>query len=152
MKHILFLITFVFFITNCTLNKVERYHGVNFLEKKQSKLEINKSNSNDITQLLGPASTKSTFDNDIWIYIERVNVSSNIVRFGEKILAKNNVLILEINNKGILSKKIFLNKDKMNEVKFSKDITTLSLKKKEFIYDFLYTLRKKINDPLNKKK
>ena len=37
--------------------------------KKQTKLKINYSNKNDIIKLLGPPSTKSTFDNDIWIFI-----------------------------------------------------------------------------------
>ena len=57
---------------------------------------------NDIIKLLGPASTKSTFDNDVWIYIERVKSSSKVLRLGKKDLIENNVLILEINNKGIV--------------------------------------------------
>ena len=42
-----------------------------FLEKKQTKLKIKKSNTNDTKNILGYPSTKNTFDNDIWIYIER---------------------------------------------------------------------------------
>ena len=140
------------FISNCALNKVISQHGVNFLEKKQDKLTINYSNTNDIIQLLGPASTKSTFDNDMWFYIERVKTSSKILRLGKKDLIENNVLILEINNEGILKQKIFINKDKMNNLQFTDDTIEMSLTKKSFIYDFLSTLRKKINDPLGKSK
>jgi len=140
------------FISNCALNKVISQHGVNFLEKKQEKLTINYSNTNDIIQLLGPASTKSTFDNDMWFYIERVKTSSKILRLGKKDLIENNVLILEINNEGILKQKIFINKDKMNNLQFTDDTIEMSLTKKSFIYDFLSTLRKKINDPLGKSK
>jgi len=140
------------FISNCALNKVISQHGVNFLEKKQEKLTINYSNTNDIIQLLGPASTKSTFDNDMWFYIERVKTSSKILRLGKKDLIENNVLILEISNEGILKQKIFINKDKMNNLQFTDDTIEMSLTKKSIIYDFLSTLRKKINDPLGKSK
>ena len=151
MKNFLILIIIFLFISNCTLNKVLSQHGVNFLEKKQEKLTVNVSNSNDIIKLLGPASTKSTFDNDVWIYIERVKSSSKVLRLGKKDLIENNVLILEINNKGILSQKIFIDKEKMNNLEFSSDMIEMSGTKRSFIYDFLSTLRKKMNDPLGKR-
>ena len=152
MKNYLILIIIFLFISNCTLNKVLSQHGVNFLEKKQEKLTVNVTNSNDIIKLLGPASTKSTFDNDVWIYIERVKSSSKVLRLGKKDLIENNVLILEINNKGILSQKIFIDKEKMNNLEFSSDMIEMSGTKRSFIYDFLSTLRKKMNDPLGKRK
>jgi outer membrane protein assembly factor BamE (lipoprotein component of BamABCDE complex) len=152
MKNYLILSIIFLFISNCTLNKVLSQHGVNFLEKKQEKLTVNVTNSNDIIKLLGPASTKSTFDNDVWIYIERVKSSSKVLRLGKKDLIENNVLILEINNKGILSQKIFIDKEKMNNLEFSSDMIEMSGTKRSFIYDFLSTLRKKMNDPLGKRK
>ena len=127
MKHILYSILIIIFIPNCTLNKVINQHGVNFLEKKQAKIIVNKSNTNDIIQLLGPPSTKSTFDNDMWVYIERVTTSSKITKLGKKDLIENNVLILEINNIGILSQKIFIDKEKMNNLEFSEDLIKMSL-------------------------
>ena len=102
------LIFVAFFITsNCTLNKVVKHHGVYFLEKKQEKLIIKDSNKNDIINLLGPPSTVSNFDNDLWIYIERNTSSSTIAKLGEKKLLVNNVLVLEIDNRGLLTEKIF---------------------------------------------
>ena len=151
MKNYFFLVIIFLFISNCTLNKVLNYQGVHFLEKKQKKLTINNSNSNDIIQLLGPASTTGAFDEDIWIYIERVTSSSKITKLGKKDLIKNNVLILEINSKGILSQKIFIDKEKMNNLEFSEEFIKMSLTKKSFIYDFLSSMRRKINDPLGKK-
>jgi outer membrane protein assembly factor BamE (lipoprotein component of BamABCDE complex) len=151
MKNYLLLTIIFLFISNCTLNKVLSQHGVNFLEKKQEKLIVNISNSNDIIKLLGPASTKSTFDNDVWIYIERVKSSSKVLRLGKKDLIENNVLILEINNKGVLAQKIFIDKEKMNNLEFSSDMIEMSGTKRSFIYDFLSTLRKKMNDPLGKR-
>ena len=106
MKNI-FIIFIFFFISNCSLNKVVKHHGVHFLDKKQEKLTLNKSNKNDITEILGPPSTTSTFDNDVWIYIERKNIKSSIIKLGKRKLIVNNVLILEIDNKGLLVKKDF---------------------------------------------
>ena len=150
MRHILYIIIF-FFITNCTLNKVINHHGVHFLDKKHTQLTINSSNKNDIIALLGPPSTKSTFDNDLWIYIERATGSSRVSRLGKVRLLKNNVLILEIDSNGLLAQKIFVNKDSMNKLEFSEDFTQMKYTKKSFIYDFLSSVRQKINDPLGKR-
>ena len=152
MKKILNLIVLFLFISNCTLNKVIKHHGVHFLEKKSEKLMIGKTNKNDIFEILGPPSTKGFFDEELWIYIEIQTSSTKLSRLGGKKLLKNNILLLDIDNKGILSKSIFFDKDKMNKIKFSKDTTQMSYSKNSFIYDFLYSLRQKINDPLGKKK
>jgi len=152
MKKILFIIISFLIISNCTINKVIKHHGVHFLEKKHEKLTLNNSNKNDIIELLGPPSTKGTFDKDLWIYIKRNTSSSRLTKLGKKKLITNNVLVLELDNKGILVEKIFLNKDNMQDVKFSESFTKMSFKKKSFVYDFLSSIRKKINDPLGKKK
>ena len=106
-KYLLTIIIFLS-ITNCTLNKVVKHHGVHFLDKKHSKLILNTSNKNDIIRLLGSPSTTSTFDRDMWIYIERNTSSSRLTRLGKKKLLTNNTLLLELDNKGILVEKIFL--------------------------------------------
>ena len=152
MKKIFNLIVLFLFISSCTLNKVIKHHGVHFLEKKSEKLVIGKTNKNDIIELLGPPSTKSSFDEELWIYMEIQTSSSKLSKLGKKKLLKNNILLLDIDNRGILSKSIFFDKDKMNEIKFSEDTTQMSYSKNSFIYEFLYSLRQKINDPLGKKK
>ena len=152
MKKIFNLIVLFLFISSCTLNKVIKHHGVHFLEKKSEKLVIGKTNKNDIFELLGPPSTKGSFDEELWIYIEIQTSSSKLSKLGKKKLLKNNILLLDINNRGILSKSIFFDKDKMNKIKFSEDITQTSNSKKSFVYDFLFSLRQKINDPLGKRK
>ena len=131
---------------------MEKYHGVNFLDKKQAKLIVNKSNSNDILELLGSPSTKSTFDNDLWIYIERKTDNSSLTKFGSERIIVNNVLLLEINNMGLLEKKEFLDLKNMEELKFAKQTTESQYKKRTFLYDFLSSMRQKINDPLGKRK
>ena len=151
MNKKIFFILFIL-IPNCSLNEVVNHHGVHFLEKKQEKLVINKTNKNDILNSLGPPSTKSTFDNDLWIYLERKETKSSIVTLGRKKLVVNNVLILEINEMGILVEKNFLNKNDMNKLKFSKNTTDVISSKDSFIQAFLVGLRQKINDPLGQKK
>jgi len=128
------------------------HHGVNNLEKKQAKLKINISNKNNIINLIGPPSTKSTFDNEIYIYIEKKTSSSKLRKLGKRDLLKNDVLILEIDNKGILLSKKFYNKEDMNKIKFDEKITGINYSKKSFIYNFLSSVRQKIDDPLGKKR
>ena len=98
------------FISNCSLNKVIKHHGVHYLDIKEKQLVINQTNKNDILKILGPPSTKGMFDNNVYIYIERKTSSSKIRKLGKKKLLTNNVLIVEIDNKGILVSKEFLNK------------------------------------------
>ena len=152
MRHFLYIIFLFILISNCTLNKVTKHHGVHFLEKKHKELIVGTSNKNDIIKLLGPPSTEGTFVDDLWIYIEITTRSSKILDFGKKKLINNNILILDINNKGLLVSSIFLNKEDMNTLEFSKDTTQMSYSKNAFIYDFLNSLRQKINDPLGKNK
>ena len=64
-------------------------------------------------EILGNPSTRSKFDNDIWIYIERKQTQSKLTNLGKMKIYENNVLVLEINNYGILEKKEFFNKDNM---------------------------------------
>ena len=145
--RILLLIIFLL-VVNCKFNKVVDSHGVHYLDKKQKTLVVNKSNKNDIIVLLGPPSTKSKFDNDLWIYIERKKTRTTLLKFGKKKIYSNNVLLLEIDSKGLLAKKEFLDIDDMKEVKFTDDVTDISYSKKSFVYDFLSSMRQKVNDPL----
>tara|TARA_B100000700_G_C14955630_1_gene813852 strand:- start:980 stop:1441 length:462 start_codon:yes stop_codon:yes gene_type:complete len=150
MKKILILT--LFFLASCSMNKVVQHHGVHNLEKKQAKLKINSTNKNDIIKLIGPPSTKSSFDNDVFIYIERKTSSSKLTKLGKKKLLTNNVLVLEIDNTGLLLSKKFYNKEDMKSLKFDEDQTGLNYSKKSFVYNFLSSLRQKIDDPLGKKR
>ena len=147
----LYIILFLLVATNCTVKKVVKHHGVPFLEKKQTSLIINKTNTNDIIKVLGNPSTKSKFDNDIWIYIERKQTQSKLKNLGKLKIFQNDVLVLEINDYGILQKKEFYNIDDMENIKISKDTTTTKFKKNKFLYDFFSSMRQKVNDPLGQR-
>ena len=122
------------------------------MEKKQTKLKINYTNKNDIIRLIGPPSSKSTFDNDIFIYIERKTSGSKLSKLGKKRLIMNNVLVLEIDREGILLSKNFYDKNDMNNISFNENITGINYSKRSFIYNFLNSVRQKIDDPLGKKR
>ena len=128
MKKILIL-SFIL-LASCTLDKVVQHHGVHNLEKKQEKLKINYSNKNDIIRLIGPPSTKNTFDNDIYIYIERKTSTSKLRKLGKKVLLENNVLILDIDSRGVLIAKQFYNKEDMNKILYDKNLTIANHSKK----------------------
>ena len=129
-----------------------QHHGVHNLDKKHLKLKINQSNKNDIIKLIGPPSTKSTFDNDIYIYIEKKTSSSKLSKLGKKKLITNNVLILELDKRGLLKDKKFYDKQDMQNIEFEENITETDYTKRSFVYNFLSSLRQKIDDPLGKKR
>ena len=142
-------IFFLFLIlSNCSFKPVVKHHGVPFLEKKQETLIVNQTNKNDIKKILGVPSTKSKFDNDVWIYIERKQTQSKLRNLGQMKIYKNDILVLEIDNSGTLKKKNFYNMEDMNKIKISDETTEASFARNSFIYDFMSSMRQKINDPL----
>lgn len=151
MIKILYIIFISLIVANCSIKKVVKHHGVPYLEKKQSSLTIDRSNKNDIRELLGTPSTTSKFDNDVWIYIERKQTQSELKNLGRMKIYENNVLVLEIDDKGILKKKDFYNKDDMKKIKIVKSTTESGFRKNTFIYDFMSSMRQKLNDPLGQR-
>ena len=148
MFKILYIFFFALVVSNCSFKKVVKHHGIPFLEKKQKQLIINQSTSNDIREILGTPSTRSKFDNDVWIYIERKQTQSRLKNLGKMKIFKNDVLVLEIDNYGILKKKDFYNLQDMNNIKVAEDTTQATFARNSFIYDFMSSMRQKINDPL----
>tara|TARA_B100001121_G_scaffold278111_1_gene268489 strand:- start:430 stop:915 length:486 start_codon:yes stop_codon:yes gene_type:complete len=151
MYKILYIILLSFTVSNCSFKPVVKHHGVPFLEKKQTQLIINKTNKNDIKKILGNPSTKSKFNNDVWIYIERKQTQSKLKNFGKMKIFKNDVLVLEIDDYGLLKKKDFYNIKDMKEIKIVEATTEVGFKRNSFIYDFMSSMRQKINDPLGQR-
>ena len=145
------LILFII-ISGCTTNKVVKNHGISLIDEKSKKLIINQSNKNDILKIMGPPSTKSEFNENIWIYIERKKTSSSIFKLGNRKLVKNNILIVELNGFGILEDKKMLNIQNMNKISFEKQITTSGYTKNSYMYNLLTSLRHKINSPSERKR
>ena len=145
MKKILFfLLISLTFLAGCQRHEVVKTHGISYLEKREKLILVSKSNKNDIIKILGQPATKGMTNDNLWIYIERTKSRGKILKLGRNYLKKNNVLILEFDKYGILNKKEFFDKSKMNNIKFAKAITQNDIRKENFIYGFLSSIRQKM--------
>ena len=143
-KTIFFLFIILIFFTECQRNEIIQTHGISYLEKREKLIVLHKSNKNDTIKILGQPATKGMTNNNLWIYIERTITQGKLLKLGRKNLTKNNVLVLEFNKFGVLSKKDFYDKESMNQVNFVKAITENEIRKENFIYSFLSSIRSKM--------
>ena len=148
----IFLIILAIFLTSCKLNKVVNHHGIHNLEAKSQELLINQTNINQIKSLLGPPSSTSYFDEDILIYLERKTSNSKLLKLGKKKLIASNVLLLEVDNRGMLINKEFLDQDDLNKLKFTNKTTKTVTDQESFVSRALSGVITKIDDPLGKKR
>ena len=148
---ILFILLFLFTL-NCTTNKVSKNHGFKLLEQRFDKIIINQTNKNDIMSIIGPPSTKSDFNENIWFYIERRKTNQSLIKLGIKKIEKNNILMVEFNDRGILKNKKLFDLNNMNDIKYVKSITQKEFKNNNFIYNIFTSIREKINAPSRTKK
>ena len=147
-----YIFIFIFFIiSSCSSGKVVNTHGNNLINITNSKLIVNKTNKNDIIDLLGPPSSKSSFNDNIWIYIETKKQSTSLFKIGSRKLIKSNVLVVRLNERGVLKKKDYYNIDDMNKIKFSEQVTKSGYDKNSYVYGVLRSLRDKINSPIKRK-
>ena len=112
---------------------------------------INKTNKNDLRNIIGPPSSISKFG-DLWYYIERKKTSQSLFKLGKKEIANNNILILEFNKFDVVIEKSLLNLEDMNDIKIADKKTYKKFKQDNLIYNILSTLREKVNAPTRKKK
>ena len=144
-KYLLSILILPIFLTlGCQRQEVIKTHGISYLEKREKLVTVNKSNKNDVIDVLGYPSTRGMLDNNTWIYIERTRTRGKLLKLGRNYLKKNNVLVLEFDKYGILLNKEFYDKEHMKKVKFAKVITENDLKKENFVYSFLSSIRQKM--------
>ena len=143
-KKIYLILITLLFIYGCQRNEVIKTHGIAYLEQREKLITINQSNKNDVIKIFGHPATKGMTNNNLWIYIERTRTRGKLLKLGRNYLKKNNVLILEFDKYGILNKKEFYDKNNMKKVKFAKTITENDIKKENFIYSFLSSVRQKM--------
>ena len=146
MRHLIIII--FIFILNCSGNKVTNYHGTKLLSEKYDMIKVNATNKNDLIEIIGPPSTISDFNKNIWFYFERLKTNQSLLKLGTQKIKKNNILIVELDNKGILKKKRLLDLEDMNDIRYVKTVTTKEFKNESVIYNVFSSLREKINAPL----
>ena len=143
-----FIIIIIFlFIVNCSGNKVSNFHGSKQLETKFNIIKVNKTNKNDLVKLIGPPSSVSDFDNNKWFYIERLKTNQSLIKLGNQKIEKNNVLIVQLDNSGIVRKKKLLDLENMKDIKYLKTTTEKDFKNESILYNIFSSLREKINAP-----
>ena len=140
-------ILFFIFIINCSGNKVSNYHGIKQLESKFDKIKVDSSNKNDLLKIIGPPSSISDFNKNKWFYIERLKTNQSIAKLGTQKIKKNNVLIVELDDKGVLKSKKLLNLNDMKDIKYIKEITQKEFKNDNLLYNIFSSFREKINAP-----
>ena len=111
-------------------------------------IEVNVSNKNDIIKILGAPSTKSDFNKNVWFYFERLKTNQSLIKLGAQKIKRNNILIVKLDNKGILKSKELLDLNDMNDIKYIKTVTTKEFENNNLLYGIFSTLREKINAPL----
>ena len=145
MKKIIYsLLILLIIISACQRKEVIKTHGISYLDKREKLIFVNKSNKNDVVKIFGQPSTKGMTNDNLWIYIERSMSRGKLLKLGKNYLKKNNVLVLEFNKYSVLKKKEFYNKEKMNKLTFTKETTVNEIKKENFIYSFLSSVRQKM--------
>ena len=140
-------IIFIIFITNCSGDKVSNYHGSKSLKNKYDIIQVNVTNKNDLLKIIGPPSSISDFNKNKWFYIERLKTNQSIVKLGRQKLKVNNILIVYLNNYGILNKKEFFDLNNMNDLKYLNKVTEKDFSNTSVLYGAVSTLREKINSP-----
>tara|TARA_B100000579_G_scaffold259913_1_gene214130 strand:+ start:201 stop:671 length:471 start_codon:yes stop_codon:yes gene_type:complete len=143
----LFIFLLILFVSNCSTKKLENNHGLVNLDKKKDEIIVGKTNKNDVLNLFGPASTVSTFDDDIWIYIESKKINQSIFKLGSQKLDKNNTLILEFSERSLVKNIEFIDINKMNNIKITDKKTEKAYSSNSKLYSILTSLREKINAP-----
>jgi len=143
----IFIFILLLFILNCSTNKVSKTHGTRSLDVKYEKLFVNKTNKNDLRMILGPPSSVSQININKWIYIERKKTNQSLFKLGLKKIEKNNVLIVEFDNKGLIKNKKLLDLNDMNDLTYVTDVTEKEFKQDNFLYNVFSSLREKINAP-----
>ena len=53
MLKFFFIFISIILLTNCSFKKVDKHHGVPFLEEKQKLLVVDETNKNEIRKILG---------------------------------------------------------------------------------------------------
>ena len=141
-NYIIFFTSIFFLLTNC--QKTTKTHGILFLENRYNKLQVNKTNANDVLKIVGNPHTKSISDKNTWIYIERILSKGKYHKLGQNIVKENNVLVLSFDKYGILKEKSFFDKKKLTDVRFTKEVTENNLSQKSFVQEFLQSIRTKM--------
>ena len=104
-RRIIYIIFFSLCFNNCQLKEPDKHHGINFLENREKVLMLGKTNKNDVIKLIGNPHSTSISEDSTWLYFERTITRGKLIRLGQTVLKKNNILELKFDKYGILNSK-----------------------------------------------
>ena len=131
-------------LIGCQLQEPYKNHGILFLKNRSEKLVLNKTNKNDVINIIGQPHSKSITDENQWMYIERILTKGKYHKLGKNILKTNNILVLDFDKYGILKNKKLFDKNDKEVDRFSKMETENDLVKRSFVQSFLESVRSKM--------
>ncbi len=102
--------------------------------------------------MIGPPSSISDFNKNKWFYFENLKTNQSLFKLGNKKMIKNNVLIVDLNQKGLIVNKQIFNINNMNDLKYLQASTEKEFKQDNFVYNLFSSLREKINAPAKKRR
>ena len=133
----LFIFISLYILTSCGLKVTDNHGFVHDTNVNLNDFLVGKSTKEDILNILGTPSTKSTFDGEkSWFY-----VSSEFKKFvfldGENTDQK--ILIFSFDN-NVLEEKKLLSKNDINDIEYEKTVTDSSGKKLSWLKQFFTNL------------
>ena len=94
--------------------------------------------------MIGHPHSKSISNENEWYYIERTLAKGQLYKIGRNLLKTNNILVINFDKYGVVSKKEFYDKKDKNLIRFSEKNTENNLTKKSFVERFLSSVREKM--------
>ena len=136
------------FANSCTLSPSITHSGVINLEQKKDVFFLGKTNKNDVIKEIGETLLKEYPEEKSWIYIE-TETKRNLL--GKKILIKNDILMLEFDDKGILLTKDFFNLKNIKDLNFNEETTSTLAIEESNSKKFFSSMRKRFKTLSEKK-
>ena len=143
-KNHFFFIPFFIILIGCQLQEPNKNHGILFIKNRAENLVLQKTNKNDVLNILGNPHSKSIDNDDKWIYFERVLTKGGFHKLGQNVLKKNNILVLDFDKFGVLKNKKLLNINDKERLEFSKKSTENNLTEKSFVENLLQSVKSKM--------
>lgn len=133
---------------SCTLNKIDKVHGVSNLKNKVKTIKILKSNKNDVTTILGPSIIKSN-NNYQWSYFE---VRETRTKLGKKKIYLNDYVEINFNQYALVKSINIYDLNNLKNIKFAEEKTKSLGVEDNFFKNLLSSTRKRMEKAREKYK
>lgn len=144
----LYLIISILILYSCSNKPAIILTGTLNLNNKEKILITGTSNRNDVLKILGPSIIRGYPDENKWVYFEQ-HQTKNL--FGKNKITKNDLLIINFDNKGLIIKKKLFDIKNNNEIELSEEITKTFAIEETLAKKFFSSMRKRIENKMMEK-